>query len=129
MPTPAAASGTRFLRARRIVFGIVLASFVLSFFHRTAPAAIAGEYNVTAALEADRLRVRIELQRNGEGVFSASVGGRLMPLRGRAQVRAAIAGAFAGYRTAALIRLQGIQLWLRRLPVQPRPTDHPEVLQ
>jgi sugar phosphate permease len=33
----------RFVRARRIVFGIVLASFVLSFFHRTAPAAIAGE--------------------------------------------------------------------------------------
>jgi sugar phosphate permease len=43
MPTPAAASGARFLRTRRIVFGIVLASFVLSFFHRTAPAAIAGE--------------------------------------------------------------------------------------
>ncbi len=38
--TPAAPS---FVRARRIVYGIVLASFVLSFFHRTAPAAIAGE--------------------------------------------------------------------------------------
>jgi sugar phosphate permease len=33
----------RFVATRRIVFGIVLASFVLSFFHRTAPAAIAGE--------------------------------------------------------------------------------------
>ncbi len=32
-----------FLRVRRVVFGIVLASFVLSFFHRTAPAAIADE--------------------------------------------------------------------------------------
>jgi len=32
-----------FIRARRVVFGIVLASFVLSFFHRTAPAAIATE--------------------------------------------------------------------------------------
>jgi sugar phosphate permease len=32
-----------FVRARRVVFGLVLASFVLSFFHRTAPAAIAGE--------------------------------------------------------------------------------------
>ncbi len=32
-----------FLRTRRVVFGVVLASFVLSFFHRTAPAAIAGE--------------------------------------------------------------------------------------
>ena len=31
------------LRTRRIVYGIVLASFVLSFFHRTAPAAIASE--------------------------------------------------------------------------------------
>src|SRR5512137_1856181 len=37
------ASDPRFLRARRIVFGIALASFILSFFHRTAPAAIAGE--------------------------------------------------------------------------------------
>jgi sugar phosphate permease len=32
-----------FVGARRVVFGIVLASFVLSFFHRTAPAAIASE--------------------------------------------------------------------------------------
>jgi sugar phosphate permease len=31
------------VRARGLVFGIVLASYVLSFFHRTAPAAIAGE--------------------------------------------------------------------------------------
>ena len=33
----------RFVRARRGVFAVVLASYVLSFFHRTAPAAIAGE--------------------------------------------------------------------------------------
>src|SRR6266545_3174900 len=33
----------RFVHARRVVFAIVLASFVLSFFHRTAPAAIATE--------------------------------------------------------------------------------------
>jgi sugar phosphate permease len=33
----------RFVRARRVVFGIALASFVLSFFHRTAPAAIAAD--------------------------------------------------------------------------------------
>lgn len=34
---------TSFATARRVVFGLALASFVLSFFHRTAPAAIAGE--------------------------------------------------------------------------------------
>ena len=36
-------SSASFLRARRTVFSIVLAGYVLSFFHRTAPAAIAGE--------------------------------------------------------------------------------------
>ncbi|MET0507098.1 MAG: MFS transporter [Burkholderiaceae bacterium] len=34
---------TSLAAARRVVFGLALASFVLSFFHRTAPAAIAGE--------------------------------------------------------------------------------------
>jgi len=45
MAQPAGASppDLRFLRARRGVFALVLASYVLSFFHRTAPAAIAGE--------------------------------------------------------------------------------------
>jgi len=40
---PALPANASFVRARRVVFGVVLASFVLSFFHRTAPAAIAGE--------------------------------------------------------------------------------------
>ena len=45
----------RFLRARRAIFGIVLASFVLSFFHRTAPAAIAGELTQAFAINAATL--------------------------------------------------------------------------
>ena len=43
-----------FVGTRRVVFGIVLASFVLSFFHRTAPAAIASEltraFSINAAI-------------------------------------------------------------------------------
>jgi sugar phosphate permease len=54
MPPPPAAHDASFLRTRRIVFGIVLASFVLSFFHRTAPAAIANElaraFSINAAV-------------------------------------------------------------------------------
>ena len=42
----------RFLRTRRVVFGIVLAGYVLSFFHRTAPAAIAGELTRAFAINA-----------------------------------------------------------------------------
>ena len=41
MQTPSTAAAFR--RARAVIFGIVVASFVLSFVHRTAPAAIAGE--------------------------------------------------------------------------------------
>jgi MFS family permease len=41
-----------FRSTRRIVFAIVLASFVLSFFHRTAPAAIAGELTHTFSINA-----------------------------------------------------------------------------
>lgn len=44
-----------FLRTRRVVFGIVLLSFVLSFFHRTAPAAISGELARTFAINAATL--------------------------------------------------------------------------
>jgi len=39
----AAPKSAAFVRTRALVFGIMLASFVLSFFHRTAPAAIASE--------------------------------------------------------------------------------------
>ncbi len=49
------AHDTRFLHARRVVFGIVLASFVLSFFHRMAPAAIAGELTRAFAINAATL--------------------------------------------------------------------------
>ncbi len=56
-PTPAAAAPPRpaaLASARRIVFALALASFVLSFFHRTAPAAIAGEltqaFSISAAV-------------------------------------------------------------------------------
>jgi len=44
-----------FITTRRIVFGIVLLSFVLSFFHRTAPAAIASELTRAFAINAATL--------------------------------------------------------------------------
>jgi predicted MFS family arabinose efflux permease len=40
----------RFAQARRIVFGLALASFALSFVHRTAPAAIAGELTTSFSI-------------------------------------------------------------------------------
>ena len=43
MPDTRSVDRARFVRARRVVFCVALAGYVLSFFHRTAPAAIAGE--------------------------------------------------------------------------------------
>jgi sugar phosphate permease len=43
MSVGAAGGEGRFRRARRIVLGVVLGSYVLSFFHRTAPASLAGD--------------------------------------------------------------------------------------
>jgi len=40
---PSTKAGASLVRTRRVIYAIVLASYVLSFFHRTAPAAIAGE--------------------------------------------------------------------------------------
>ncbi len=49
------AHDARFLRTRQLVFGIAVASFILSFFHRTAPAAIAGELTRVFAITAATL--------------------------------------------------------------------------
>jgi sugar phosphate permease len=46
---------TLFFTARRLIFATVLASFVLSFFHRTAPAAIASELARDLAINATLL--------------------------------------------------------------------------
>ncbi|MFO1397817.1 MAG: MFS transporter [Burkholderiales bacterium] len=54
-PATDPARRAHFIRTRRVVFGIVLLSFVLSFFHRTAPAAIAGELTQAFAINAATL--------------------------------------------------------------------------
>jgi sugar phosphate permease len=57
MPAPSPAHAvlprsTALATTRRIVFALALASFVLSFFHRTAPAAIAGELTAAFSISA-----------------------------------------------------------------------------
>ena len=49
-------SAHRFARVARLIFAIALASFVLSFVHRTAPAAIAGELTQADIADAPRIR-------------------------------------------------------------------------
>jgi predicted NAD/FAD-binding protein/DUF1365 family protein len=75
-----------------------------------------GWYDVVAPVPGDDLLIAITLHTDDGATFSAS-------LAGRRTTGSALRAAPAAIRGAALIRIHGIWLWLRRLPVQPRP-DH-----
>ena len=78
-----------------------------------------GHYDLAVPLPAQRLDVAVTLRTDDGAVFSASLQGTrsdASPLRAAPQA----------LRGAALIRLHGVWLWLRRLPVRPRPTHHQE---
>jgi predicted NAD/FAD-binding protein/DUF1365 family protein len=73
-----------------------------------------GWYDVHVPVPGDDLVVAVTLHTDDGGTFSASLVGRrtdLSPLR----------AAPAALRGSALIRVHGIALWLRRVPVHPRP--------
>lgn len=72
-----------------------------------------GEYDVTLRLDRDRIDVAIDLRQRGHRVFSAAFTGRPAPVR----LSTVLAAALVPYQVATLIRVHGIWLWLRRLPV------------
>ncbi len=78
-----------------------------------------GWYDVTVPVPGDDLLVAITLHTDDGATFSASLTGRRTTASARRAAPAAIRG-------AALIRMHGIWLWLRRLPVQPRPDSRPQ---
>lgn len=82
---------------------------------------VAGRYDVTLRVDRDGVVVVIDLAQHGHRVFSASFTGRPQPVR-RTTVAAA---SMVPFQVWALIRLHGMWLWLRRLPVVPRPRHTP----
>jgi DUF1365 family protein len=84
--------------------------------------AVDGRYDMTFTDPArdDELHVAIALSRHGAVVFRASLDGEP-----DASSPSFLAGALrhlaSGWRTSVLIRLQGVRLWLKHLPVMPRP--------
>jgi hypothetical protein len=92
--------------------------------------AVEGRYDITARLDADRVAVAITLSQDdgsgtGRRVFSGHVVGDLVPATRRRVWRAFLRDPFASQRVSGLIRWHGVRLWLRRLPVVPRPTGPP----
>jgi len=78
-----------------------------------------GSYQLTVPAPGDRLLISINLSTDDGATFSAS-------LDGHRSDTGALRAAPAALRGALLIRLHGIALWLRRLPIHPRPDHHQE---
>lgn len=90
----------------------------VSPFHGTG-----GHYELAVPVPGDRLDVSVTLVTDddvdGAARFSAS-------LRGEATSESGWRAAPAALRSSLLIRAHGVWLWLRRLPVRPRPAHHQE---
>ena len=81
-----------------------------------------GSYEVEVPLPTDHLDLRVTLRTAAGSRFSAALTGRERP-------SPPWWAPFASLRDAARIRIHGIKLWARRLPIQPRPPHQQEALQ
>jgi len=84
-----------------------------------------GEYAVRLVLEPGAVAVTVALDRDGERVMTAVTRGTPEPATTWALLRLVRRHGLMTQRVTALIRAHGIRLWLRRLPVMPRPR-HPQ---
>jgi len=82
---------------------------------------VSGDYELQFRLDRDRVRVQVSLSRGGRTVFGASFDGVPRPATRRAILATAVRMPLMPHRVSALIRLHGIRLWARRLPVKQRP--------
>ena len=85
---------------------------------------VSGQYRMKLPAPGERLAVSIVLEREGHRPFVASMDGTRRAATLRNILAAALAVPAAPLLVSALIRVQGITLWARRLPVVARP-HHP----
>jgi DUF1365 family protein len=85
--------------------------------------AVDGHYEMRLHEPGDDLDVAITLRRGTDNhlAFTATLQGQRAPRPVRSVVGAAPRHPLGGLRVIARIRLQGIRLWLRRVPIVPRP--------
>lgn len=88
---------------------------------------VSGRYQVRLRLRPDRVGVTVGLDRAGTRVMTATSGGTVRPATSAAVLRVGLSHLLMTQRVSALIRLHGIRLWLRRLPIQPRPAAGPSL--
>lgn len=89
-----------------------------------------GRYRMLLRTPGERLAVAVTLHQDGPDgtgiALSATVAGTRRAVTTRSLVRTLLRHPLVTRRTSALIRRHGITLWLRRLPVVPRPPHAPQ---
>ncbi len=85
---------------------------------------IEGRYEFKVQLSKEKVFVRVNLVQEGALVFSATFVGNPQPSTRAVRMRSTFRTPLVTYQATARIRIHGIWLWLRRLPVVPRPS-HP----
>ena len=88
---------------------------------------VSGRYRMRFSAPAERLSITMALQQGGTTPFTARVSGTARPATRRSVLGATLRRPMMSLRFSALIRLQGVNLWLRRLPVTSRKPHDPAV--
>ena len=88
--------------------------------------AVEGQYRMLVREPGERLALSISLRQHGVNVLTATVTGTRRTATPAALARMLLRHPLPTYRVSALIRRHGIALWLRRLPVVPRPRHIPQ---
>jgi DUF1365 family protein len=86
--------------------------------------AVDGRYDLRFTLGPDSVGTSIVLHQGGEAVFAATFTGTPHPLTRRRLLGLQVRRPLMTWRVSALIRLHGVALWLRRLPVVRRQPHH-----
>ena len=85
-----------------------------------------GAYDLQFRLSPHTVSSTIVLRQGGDVVFSATFRGTARPATASRLAKLVVTMPLMTHRTSLLIRMHGTWLWLRRLPVVPRPAHPPQ---
>jgi hypothetical protein len=87
---------------------------------------VEGTYRMSLPLPGERLAIAVALRQEGGPALTATVVGARRPATAAALLRMLVRHPLVTRWTSVLIRRHGVALWLRRLPVAPRPVHVPQ---
>ena len=85
-----------------------------------------GRYDLQFTLTPESVSSTVILRQGGEAVFTATFRGKPRPATAKRLSKLLVKMPLMTHRTSLLIRIHGVWLWIRRLPVVARPAHTPQ---